>query len=67
MFDGMMTTAPLVKANKLKILAIFSPQRLPEYPNISILDELGIKGINANAWAAVFAPAGTPQPVVEKT
>lgn len=66
MFDGMAATAPLVKANKLKILAISSPQRLPEYPNIPTLDEQGIKGINANAWAAVFAPAGTPQPVVEK-
>ncbi|MCW2482228.1 Bug family tripartite tricarboxylate transporter substrate binding protein [Candidatus Symbiopectobacterium sp. NZEC135] len=66
LFDGMAATAPLVKANKLKILAISSPERLPEYPTIPTLDELGIKGINANAWAAVFAPAGTPQPVVEK-
>ncbi|MDX5630857.1 MULTISPECIES: tripartite tricarboxylate transporter substrate binding protein [unclassified Brenneria] len=66
MFDGIAATAPLVKAKKLKILAISAPQRLPEYPDVPTLDESGVKGINANAWAAVFAPAGTPQPIVEK-
>ena len=54
-----------VEAGKLKLLAIGSPHRSPLYPNTPTLAESGLPGFDADSLFGVYAPAGTPQPVIE--
>ncbi|WP_028347958.1 Bug family tripartite tricarboxylate transporter substrate binding protein [Bradyrhizobium murdochi] len=53
-----------VKAGKLRALAIGSPQRSPQLPNVPTLDELGLTGFDADAVFGIYAPAGTSPDVV---
>jgi tripartite-type tricarboxylate transporter receptor subunit TctC len=55
-----------VKAGKLKLLAVGSPQRSPQFPDVPTLDEIGLKGFDADTWFGFYAPAGTPEPVVAR-
>ncbi|GMN78847.1 Bug family tripartite tricarboxylate transporter substrate binding protein [Variovorax sp. V512] len=47
-------------------LAVLSPQRTPELPDVPTLGELGVKGFDNMGWSAVVARAGTPADIVEK-
>ncbi|MBC5765246.1 Bug family tripartite tricarboxylate transporter substrate binding protein [Ramlibacter albus] len=55
-----------VKAGKLKLLAIGSPKRSPQYPDVPTMDEAGLKGFDADTWFGFYAPAGTPADVITK-
>jgi tripartite-type tricarboxylate transporter receptor subunit TctC len=55
-----------VKSGKLKLLAIGSPKRVAQFPDVPTLDEAGLKGFDADSLFGFYAPAGTPQPVVAK-
>ena len=55
-----------VKAGKLKLLAVGSPKRSPQFPDVPTLDESGLKGFDADTWFGFYAPGATPQPVVAK-
>ncbi len=55
----------LLKAGKLRALAVTSDQRMPAYPQVPTLKEQGID-LAVNLWAGVFAPAGTPAPIVKR-
>ena len=57
---------PHVKAGRLKLLAIGSPQRSPLFPEVPTLDEVGLKGFDADTVFGFYAPAGTPAPVIER-
>lgn len=55
-----------VKTGKLRMLAVGSPQRAPQVPDVPTLDELGLKGFDADAVFGLYAPAGTPQAVIDR-
>ncbi|WP_210184674.1 tripartite tricarboxylate transporter substrate binding protein [Bradyrhizobium sp. LMTR 3] len=55
-----------VRAGKLHALAIGSPQRSPQLPNVPTLDELGLAGFDADAVFGIYAPAGTSPDVVAR-
>jgi tripartite-type tricarboxylate transporter receptor subunit TctC len=55
-----------VKAGKLKLLAVGTPKRVPQFPDVPTMDEVGLKGFDADTWFGFYAPAGTPQPVIAK-
>jgi tripartite-type tricarboxylate transporter receptor subunit TctC len=55
-----------VKSGKLKLLAVGSPKRSPQFPDVPTLDEIGMKGFDADTWFGFYAPGGTPQPVIAK-
>lgn len=55
-----------VKSGKLKLLAVGSPKRSPQFPDVPTLDEVGLKNFDADTWFGFYAPGGTPQPVVAK-
>jgi tripartite-type tricarboxylate transporter receptor subunit TctC len=57
---------PQVKAGKLKLLAVGSPQRSPMFPNVPTLHEAGLKGFDADTVIGFYAPAGTPADVVSR-
>lgn len=55
-----------VKSGKLKLLAVGSPKRSPQFPDVPTLDEVGLKNFDADTWFGFYAPGGTPQPVIAK-
>jgi tripartite-type tricarboxylate transporter receptor subunit TctC len=55
----------MIKAGQLRALAITAKKRMEVAPDIPTLDEIGIKGQEAETMTGVFAPAGTPKPVVD--
>lgn len=57
---------PHIKAGKLRLLAVGSPKRSPLFPDISTLDEAGLKGFDADTVFGFYAPAGTPAPVITR-
>jgi len=65
-FINLASTLEQVKAGRLKVLATTMPTRLPQLPSVPTLAEAGFPGIGTNAWQALFAPAATPKPIVDK-
>ena len=65
-FINLSSTNEQIKAGKLKVLATTMPTRLAELPNVPTMAEQGFPGIGTNAWQALFAPAATPKPIIDK-
>lgn len=55
-----------VKAGRLRALAIGSPQRSPQLPDVPTLEELGLAGFDTDAFFGVYAPAGTPNHIITR-
>jgi tripartite-type tricarboxylate transporter receptor subunit TctC len=55
-----------VKAGKLKLLAVGSPRRSPQFPDVPTMEEAGLKGFDADTWFGFYAAAGTPPAVVTR-
>jgi len=66
MFDQMTAAVSLVQAGRLKLLAVTSPKRMTLAPNLPTMMEAGIKNFQMSSWQAVYAPKGTPQPIVHR-
>ncbi|NVO13239.1 MAG: tripartite tricarboxylate transporter substrate binding protein [Rhodoplanes sp.] len=64
-FLNVASTAPMVKAGNLRAMALVNHTRLPEYPDVATMQELGFPGVGTIAWQALFAPAGTPPEVLD--
>ena len=56
----------LIESGKLRPIAVTSKQRWPDLPNVPSLDELGIKNAESDTFQGIYAPAGTPQAVVDR-
>ena len=65
-FPGIGGAIPLVKAGKLRGLAVSTMKRSNELPAVPTLDEAGVKGYEASAWFGIAGPKGTPRDVVMK-
>ncbi len=66
MFLPVHVSAQYIKAGKLKAIAAGSPKRLPQLPDVPTLIEAGLVGADVDMWYGLFAPKGTPQPVVDQ-
>ena len=67
MFYPIIGIADLVAAKKLKVLAVGTAARHPDFPGVPTLAELGFTGFEATApWVGMLAPAGTPPAIVNK-
>jgi tripartite-type tricarboxylate transporter receptor subunit TctC len=66
MFDNMPSSLPLVREGKLRALGVTSATRSAAAPDIPTLAESGLPGFEAVSWFAMFAPANTPKPVIDK-
>ena len=62
-FDAMSSVAPYIKAGRLRPLAVTTPERDPDLPDVPTMAELGFQTFNITNWYGVVAPAGTPQAV----
>ena len=65
-FDALPAAIGNVKAGKLKILALTGKTRHPNFPDVPTFAEAGLADYSPTAWIGLFAPAGTPTPVVGK-
>lgn len=65
MFEGP-TVVPHVLQGTVRALAVTSPQRLSSLPDVPTMQEAGLPNYEIQAWQAVFAPKGTPAPIVER-
>jgi tripartite-type tricarboxylate transporter receptor subunit TctC len=66
MFDTVITAVPHVRSGRLKALGVTALKRTISLPEVPTLDAMGLKGFELTQWQAVVAPAGTPQPVVDR-
>ncbi|MDX3904567.1 MAG: tripartite tricarboxylate transporter substrate binding protein [Pigmentiphaga sp.] len=64
-FDSMVVALPLVKAGKLRALAVTGPERSAAAPDVPAIAET-VPGYAMTSWIGVFAPAGTPRPIVDR-
>jgi tripartite-type tricarboxylate transporter receptor subunit TctC len=62
--DQTTQTIPFIKDGKVKVYGVTTPKRLSALPNVPTLDEQGMKGFDV--WHGIYAPLGTPKPVLEK-
>jgi tripartite-type tricarboxylate transporter receptor subunit TctC len=66
MFSSLIQTTPLIKAGRLRPLGVGGTKRSAVLPDVPTIAEAGLPGYAANNWWGIFAPAGTPKPIVEK-
>lgn len=66
MFLPVHVSAQHIRAGKLKAIAVGSPQRLPQLPDVPTLAEAGLKGVDVDMWYGFFLPKGTPPEIVER-
>lgn len=66
MIEPMASAYPLVKGGRLRALAVTTSKRLPGLPDLPTVAESGFPGFDMPSWYGVWAPAGTPQDIVDK-
>ncbi|WP_294766169.1 tripartite tricarboxylate transporter substrate binding protein [uncultured Rhodoferax sp.] len=66
MFDQMTAALPLVQSGKLKFLAVTTSRRSHVTPDIPTMQEAGVAKFEMSSWQAMYAPKGTPKPIVER-
>ena len=64
--DQTTQTIPYIKDGRVKAFGTTTMKRLPTIPNVPTLNEQGLKGFEVKVWHGVYAPKGTPQPVLDK-
>ena len=65
-FDSDTGALPFVKSGRARALAITSATRSNQAPDVPTMTEAGVPGLDISAWIGLFAPAGTPKPVIEE-
>jgi tripartite-type tricarboxylate transporter receptor subunit TctC len=66
MCDQTTSTTGQIKGGKVKVYGITSAKRVPSLPDVPTLAEQGIKGGEVAIWHGLYAPKGTPKPVIDK-
>jgi tripartite-type tricarboxylate transporter receptor subunit TctC len=65
-FNTTPAVMPLIRDGRLRALAVGTPARIPSLPDTPTMMELGYQGFSVNEWLALFAPAGTPAPIIAR-
>ena len=66
MCDQIVNAVPQVNGGTIKAYAVATPERNPSLPDVPTTKEAGLPEFQAQAWNAIFAPKGTPAPVIAK-
>ena len=64
--DQTTQTVPMIKEGRVKVFGATTLKRLTALPNVPTLDEQGMKGFEVKVWHGMYAPKGTPKPVLDK-
>ena len=65
-FMTSLSSVPFFKEGKLRALAVASPQRLPQLPDVPTMAEAGLAGVEIDSWSGLLAPARTPPEIIDK-
>jgi tripartite-type tricarboxylate transporter receptor subunit TctC len=65
-FQGLGTVAALVRGGQLRLIAVCTEKRLPQFADVPTVSESGLPGFAFNSWFAMLAPAGTPKAIVAR-
>ena len=65
-FSSTSSAMPLIKSGKLKVIGVTTPKRISVLPNVETVSESVLPGFSFTVWGGLFAPKGTPKPVLEK-
>ena len=65
-FTSPISAKPLIAAGAIKAIAMTGPQRSAAMPELPTFTEQGVRNVDLPVWVAVYAPAGTPRPVLER-
>ena len=65
-FDGLGSSAAQIKNGSIVALAVASQKRAPGFPTVPTAAEAGLVGYEVSTWYGLFAPKGTPQPIIDK-
>ena len=66
MCDQTTNTTSQIKAGKIKVYGVTTKKRVASLPNVPTMDEAGLKGFEVSVWHGLYAPKGTPKPVIDK-
>ncbi len=66
MFANMPPSLPLIRDGRVRPIAVTTAQRLPAFPDLPTVAETGVPGYEVSTWFALFAPAATPQDIVQR-
>ena len=66
MFDALPTSLPHIRAGQLRALGVTAPRRSPLLPEVPTIAEAGLPGYEAEGWYGLFAPAATPEAVLDR-
>jgi tripartite-type tricarboxylate transporter receptor subunit TctC len=65
-FDTTSSAMSFIKGGKVKVLAVMTPQRSRELPDVPTLAEAGYPGVEMSTWYGMYTTAGTPKPVIDR-
>lgn len=65
-FETALVALPHVQSGKLRALAVTSAKRAEVMPDVPTMQEAGVPGFDVSSWQAIYAPANTPQPIVDR-
>lgn len=66
MCDQTTSTIPAIQGGRIKPYAVAGTKRLPSLPDLPALSEFGVKGFDISIWFGLYAPKGTPAPIINK-
>jgi len=66
MFESLNSIAPFAKSGQVRPLAVTGDHRSPAFPDVPTVAEAGVAGYSAPSWSGIVAPAGLPQPIIDK-
>jgi tripartite-type tricarboxylate transporter receptor subunit TctC len=66
MCDQTTNTVSQIKAQKIQVYGVTAKNRVPSLPDVPTMEEAGLKGFEIAIWHALYAPKGTPKPVIDK-
>ena len=66
MCDQTTNTIGQIKAGKIKVYGVTTKTRVPSLPDVPTMSEAGLPGFEVTVWHGLYAPKGTPKPVIDK-
>jgi tripartite-type tricarboxylate transporter receptor subunit TctC len=66
MFSSLVQTTPFIQSGQLRALGVGGLKRNPVLPDVPTIAEAGVPGYQADNWWGIMAPAGTPQPIIDR-
>ena len=66
MFDTLPLMLPQIRAGAVRAIAVTTPQRIPQLPDVPTMGESGHPQVDVVTWYAVIAPTGTPRPIIDR-